>query len=211
MSQKAKVLLAFTGVFVAGAIAGGIAGLRMEKERAAAAATEKAAANLSPQLLKQLTSQLDLTESQKQKVTPIIDQSAEKIAALNQDYREATQDYREAFMALREDMEKEVADLLGAEQRKKLEAAQARWKQQFNTRYNRPPSPPGGLGQPADRLGRGNWRGPGSADPGSNSNPFLGRGPRRLGGPPPNATTSKSSADQSPPQPAPSAPVKANP
>ena len=75
MSQQAKVLLAFAGVFLAGAIAGGVVTLRMEKERVQnlaaekeRAATEKVAADLSPRMLKDLTGRLNLKAEQRKEV-----------------------------------------------------------------------------------------------------------------------------------------------
>ncbi len=207
MSQKWKVLLAFAGIFVAGAIAGGVVALRVEKERAAATAAEKErvardkdAGKISPQLMGQLTSQLALDKAQKERIQPIIDQTAEKIATLNQDYREATQDYREETMKLREEMEHEISGLLSAEQRKKLADGQAKRTEQFNTRFTRPPGPgdfSGGNG-PAGRRGGGRGFDPGNQTASSPFGPGAARQGRdpggRRGGPPGSASNSAPTA-----------------
>ena len=187
MSQQAKVLLAFAGVFLAGAIAGGGVTLRMEKERVQnlaaekeRAATEKVAADLSPRMLKDLTGRLNLKAEQRKEVAPIIDRAALRIAELSTEYNEATQEYRVAIKTLREDMEREVGVLLDPEQRKKLDKMQADWTKQFNQRFTRPPGPGPGF----DGFDRGGRRGGPPGGTGSTSSPFQGRQMRRSGGPP---------------------------
>jgi Spy/CpxP family protein refolding chaperone len=181
MSQTTKVLLAFTGVFVAGAVAGGIVALRVGVEQAQAvkqisAGSQPAAPtqpkvttvttdNFAPMQLRQLTSQLKLTAAQKEQIQPIIEVAGEKISKLSQESRAATN-------ALIEAMGKDVALLLTPEQAKTFADLQSKRAAQFNNRFNRPSG-----GGPD----RGGFRGGG---PNGGSGQMPGRPPHRQGGSP---------------------------
>ena len=168
MSQITKVVFAFAGVFVAGALAGGIVGLRLRmdaeqpvKQNAAGQTPPPPAKvvtvtpdNFSVMQMQQFTRQLSLTAEQKEKIQPIINATSEKINKLSQESRVAT-------MALRGDMEKEISSLLTEEQRKKLSEIQTKRQAQFNA--NKPPSYSGRRGGPPDARPNGMRRGGGSA------------------------------------------------
>ncbi len=144
MSQTGKVLLAFTGIFVAGAVAGGIVALRLGVDRVAeqtqtaapAPVTNKAAVTVdafSPQMLERFTRQLILSADQRDKIKPIITLTGQKLQKLSAESATTTN-------ALLEDMDKQVEALLDPGQRKKLADFEKQRQENFNKRKNGPPS-----------------------------------------------------------------------
>jgi uncharacterized membrane protein len=148
MSQQWKVLLAFTGIFVAGAVAGGIVALRVGADQAAeqiqttAPAPQTNKGTVSPEnfslvQMKRFIDQLSLSPAQGDKIQPIITVTGDKLKKLSQESAIATK-------ALLEDMDKQVGALLNDAQRKKLTEIQKQRQDRFNQRQNHPPSPNNG-------------------------------------------------------------------
>jgi Spy/CpxP family protein refolding chaperone len=199
MPQKWKVLLAFTGIFVAGAVAGGVVMLRVEKERAAQAARVGGAAQpkpaavrtvtvdqYGPQQLERYIRQLGLSPEQSTKISPLIDAATQKLDDLSTKNRAAT-------LTIREDLDKEVSALLTDGQRQKLAEMQKNRRDQYDRMSNRPAGfGPGGLGN--------NRRGGGSGD--RSGQPGPGPGRQNGGGPNGRRASSPAQDNASPSAPA---------
>ena len=71
MSQPWKVILAFAGVFLAGAIAGGPLALRLLRHDGPEY-RRTSSRGLGPEIMRHFTERLDLTPEQKEKIRPII-------------------------------------------------------------------------------------------------------------------------------------------
>lgn len=141
MTRNTKIILAFLGVFIAGAVFGGFASLRyvrqqFEKGRLRASAPME---QFSPQIMKRFSNRLDLTVEQKEKLRPIIQQADTELRRLRQTGA------REAI-AIAERMHEQVAEILTPEQRNKLEQMKRdmreRWQRERQQRWNE--RPPGG-------------------------------------------------------------------
>jgi uncharacterized membrane protein len=158
MTQKWKVLLAFTGIFVAGAVAGGIVALRVGADASVEPTPSTASApppskttvvspdNFKMEQMKRFISQLGLSSDQSAKIQPIITITGDRLKKLSQDSATATK-------GLLEDMDKEVGALLNDVQRKKLADIQKQRQERFN-RQNHPPGPPRrGGGPDGDHAG----------------------------------------------------------
>jgi len=168
MPQQWKVLLAFTGIFVAGAVAGGVVMLRVgvERERAALAARAGGAAQpkpptvrtvtvdqYGPQQLERYVRQLGLSPEQSTKIGPLIDAATQKLDELSTKNRAAT-------LAIREDLDKEVSALLTDGQRQKLAEMQKNRRDQYERMSNRPAGfGPGGPGNNRRGGGPGQFQG----------------------------------------------------
>lgn len=150
MSRNWKIILAFLGVFVAGAVFGGFVSLRAVRQQVEKARlrTPMPIDQFSPQIMKRFSSRLDLTAEQKEKLWPIIRQAGEDLRKLRQSGD------REAI-AVAERMHEQVAEILTPEQQGKLEQMKRdmreRWQRERQKRWgerppsgNRPPSPPPG-------------------------------------------------------------------
>lgn len=173
MSQQWKVLLAFTGIFVAGAVAGGVVMLRVGVEKARAEQRAQVPAKVSepavvsPRLMQSLR-QLKLTPEQTEKVQPLINEASDKIAAISRQNMAATNDLLEALDA-------KISPMLTDEQRKQLDERKMRRDDQVNNRVN---ASSRGRGGPGSQLRGGPGERPGQF-PGGGSSPS---GPARGGG-----------------------------
>ena len=148
MSRNWKIILAFLGVFVAGAVFGGFVSLRVARQHfeKARLRTPTPIDQFSPQIMKRFSNRLDLTVEQKEKLWPIIRQAGEDLRKLRQSGD------REAI-AVAERMHEQVAEILTPEQQGKLEQMKRdmreRWQRERQKRWgerppssNRPPPPP---------------------------------------------------------------------
>ena len=211
MSQTSKVLLAFTGVFVAGAVAGGIVALRIGTEQAKAvehvgsteprptAVTKPAVTVVTPDIfplrqLEQFKARLGLTSAQGEEIKPIVTLTGKKLQELSQDNAAATN-------ALLEEMYKQVGFVLTDAQKKSLAEMQKNRQTSFVNRGNN--GRRGGPGNPGDNIrpgGSGNTSSfsslPGSAGPGVPGGPP--RTGNRRGGPPGPPSATNSSPQQPP-------------
>lgn len=152
MSRNTKIILAFLGIFIAGAVFGGFVSLRyvrqqFEKGRLRALAPME---QFSPQIMKRFSNRLDLTVEQKEKLRPIIQQADAELRRLRQTGA------REAI-AIAERMHEQVAEILTAEQRNKLEQMKRdmreRWQRERQQRWG-DRTPPGARPAPPPPAGR---------------------------------------------------------
>jgi Spy/CpxP family protein refolding chaperone len=116
MNRPWKVILAFAGVFVAGAVFGGFLSLRFAPERMGMMRLQRATPmeQFTPQIFKRLSQRLDLTVEQKEKIRPIIRQADAEMRRLR------LTGARDAI-AVAENMHEQVAALLTPAQLKKLD------------------------------------------------------------------------------------------
>ena len=75
MNKPWKVILAFTGIFLAGVLVGGLVTMRLGRHIAQRLPMSE---GFGPQLMGRLVTQLDLTPEQQDKIKPIVDQAAEE-------------------------------------------------------------------------------------------------------------------------------------
>jgi Spy/CpxP family protein refolding chaperone len=138
MNKTWKVVLAFTAVFLAGAIFGGLlamrAGPRLAQRRGAPALPA-----MPPAVLRHMADRLELTNEQKEKIRPLVDRAEEEIRQLRQ------VSIKETGLILRR-LQQTLAVELNSDQRKKLEKMQERQRELM--REERPGLPP-----PRDRKG----------------------------------------------------------
>ena len=111
MDKPWKVILAFTGIFVAGLLVGGLVTLRWGKNFTQ---RQPMGEQFGPQLMQRLVTQLDLTPAQQEKVKPIIDSAAEELKQL----RRTTQ---RASAAVLVRMQVDIGAVLTPEQRAKFD------------------------------------------------------------------------------------------
>lgn len=111
MDKPWKVILAFTGIFLAGILVGGLVTLRWGKNFAQRLPMSE---QYGPQLMRRLVTQLDLTPEQQAKVKPIVDQAAEELHQL----RRTTQRTSAAVLVR---MQGEIAALLTPAQKIKFD------------------------------------------------------------------------------------------
>ncbi len=111
MDKPWKVILAFTGIFVAGLLVGGLVTLRWGKNFTQ---RQPMGEQFGPQLMQRLVTQLDLTPAQQEKVKPIIDSAAEELKQL----RRTTQ---RASAAVLVRMQGDIGAVLTPEQRAKFD------------------------------------------------------------------------------------------
>jgi len=135
MDKPWKVILAFVGVFVAGAIFGGLLSLRLGRqilERQPVAVTPppasgpaarppEAKANLpvpqsvqSAQLLRRITNQIGLTRAQRERVTPLIERAV-------QDFWHHQQNYNRENTFLTQRLKQDIGKELTGEQQARLD------------------------------------------------------------------------------------------
>lgn len=143
MNKTWKVVLAFTAVFLAGAIFGGLlmlrAGPRWAQRRAAPALPA-----LPPAVLRHMADRLELTNEQKEKIRPLVDGAEDEIRQIRQ------VSLKETGLILRR-LQQTIAAELTPEQRKKLEKMQERQRELM--REERPGLPPPRERKPAKREG----------------------------------------------------------
>ncbi|MBI2512952.1 MAG: hypothetical protein HYV96_13315 [Opitutae bacterium] len=145
-----KLVLLLTGIFLAGAVAGGFVTLEVGKGMLR---KRLAPDNWGPARLKTLEKELDLTVEQIERLKPIIRRDVEDMNRLRQ------QGFQETRRIL-ERMEKDIAAILTPEQKEKFEKfneerrerARRLFEQQRRERSEkgdrRGPPPPGGEGHP---------------------------------------------------------------
>jgi hypothetical protein len=119
MDRPWKVILAFLGVFIAGAVFGGSFTARLARvvdrpAKAGKQAGKEPGGRIYPQLMRQFTQRLNPTVEQQKAITPIVARAAED---LQRSQREHLADTTRATERMYED----VAALLAPEQRTKLE------------------------------------------------------------------------------------------
>jgi Spy/CpxP family protein refolding chaperone len=149
MNRPWKVILAFIGVFVAGAVFGGFLSLRFAPEPMRAMRLQRATPmeQFTPQIFKRLSQRLDLTVEQKEKIRPIIKQADAEMRRLR------LTGAREAI-AVAERMHEQVAALLTPAQLRELEnlkrEMREHWARERQQRWGDrtgpgglPPPPPG--------------------------------------------------------------------
>jgi Spy/CpxP family protein refolding chaperone len=138
MNKTWKVVLAFTAVFLAGAIFGGLlamrAGPRLAQRRGAPALPA-----MPPAVLRHMADRLELTNEQKEKIRPLVDRAEDEIRQLRQI------SIKQTGLILRR-LQQTLAVELTPEQCKKLEKIQERQRELM--REERPGPPP-----PRDRKG----------------------------------------------------------
>ena len=132
MDKNWKVILAFTAVFLAGAIFGGLLALRVGPPLAQRRAGPAPFAT-APAVLRRMTDRLELTNEQKEKIRPLVDHAEEEI----RQFRQVS--LREVGLILRL-LQQTIAIELTANQRKKLEKMQEHQRELM--REERPGLPP---------------------------------------------------------------------
>ncbi|WP_415907817.1 hypothetical protein [Oleiharenicola sp. Vm1] len=143
-----KLVLLLTGIFLAGAVAGGFVTLEVGKSMLR---KRLAPDNWGPARLKMLEKHLDLTSDQIERLKPIVRRDVDELNRLRQ------QGFQETRRIL-ERMEKDIAEVLTPEQRAKFEKLNAEMRerarrlmeQRRNEKGERraPPPPPEGEGHP---------------------------------------------------------------
>jgi len=151
MNRPWKVILAFIGVFVAGAVFGGFLSLRFAPERMGMMRLQRATPmeQFTPQIFKHLSKRLDLTEAQKEKIRPIIRQADAEMRRLR------LAGAREAI-GVAEHMHEQVAALLTPEQLRELDnlkrEMRERWARERQQRWGDRVGPGGPPPPPGERL-----------------------------------------------------------
>jgi Spy/CpxP family protein refolding chaperone len=151
MNRSWKVMLAFAGVFLCGAVFGGFLSLRLARAQVAGEGfNPKPPVNqFVPMLLRRYEARLELTQEQLEKIRPIVKATEEELRLM----------HRENFsrsMAVADAMNAKISDLLTQEQRDKLAAMKQEWRERWQSERNRrlrdrdqPPPPPGERPPPA--------------------------------------------------------------
>lgn len=111
MDKPWKVILAFTGIFLAGILVGSLITLRVGKSFAQRLPMGE---QYGPKLMQRLVTQLDLTPEQQEKIKPIVEQAAEQLREL----RRTTQ--RTSTTVL-ERMQGDIGAVLTPEQKAKFD------------------------------------------------------------------------------------------
>ncbi len=128
MNKPWKVVLAFTAVFAAGSVFGGLLAMRVGPRSAANRPTKQQPPS-PPALLKHFAEQLDLTAAQKEKISPTVELAEEEMRRLRQS------SLKESGAVLRR-LQQEFAAELTPEQLKKLDKIQERQRERM--REDRP-------------------------------------------------------------------------
>lgn len=156
MDTPWKVVTAFLGVFIAGAVFGGVFSLRASGRRIQAApqpvaqmpaaeharrqvagpqlAPGAAAARanpITPQLMRQFTKSLSLTAEQREKVQPIVGRAGEDFQRLRDEEARRRQENLADVARVNERMYADVSALLTPEQRVELQAMRQRVEDKF--------------------------------------------------------------------------------
>ena len=151
MAPRWKVLFAFTGVFVAGVVAGGVASFRAAITKTTADQTVTVTTvptdQFSPDQMKRFTQQLSLTPDQSIKIKPIIDQAGEALTKFRTETLKQTS-------TIIEDMQDEVAKQLTDEQRVKLAAIKKQQHERMLNRFGPGSNRRGGPGGPVGPDGK---------------------------------------------------------
>jgi Spy/CpxP family protein refolding chaperone len=143
MDKPWKVILAFIGIFLAGALVGGLVTLRWGKNFAQ---RQPSGEQYGPQLMKRLVTELELTPEQQAKINPIVTSASEELREL----RRTTQRTSAAVLAR---MQGDIAAVLTPEQRAKFDTQVSRQRERIRHfmeerarrmkgREGQPPPPP---------------------------------------------------------------------
>ena len=111
MNKPWKVILAFTGIFVAGLLVGGLVTLRWGRNIVQRMPMGE---RFAPQLMERLAKDLDLTPDQQARLKPIIDRENEELRQLRRTAQRTT-----AAVLVR--LESEIAAVLTPEQKAKFD------------------------------------------------------------------------------------------
>ena len=120
MDRPWKVVFAFVGVFVAGAVFGGVfvlsssVGRADRPVKAGKAAAKEPGGRIYPQLMRQFTQRLSPTPDQQKAITPIVARAAEDLQRMQREHLADT-------TRTTERMYEDVAAVLTPEQRAKLD------------------------------------------------------------------------------------------
>lgn len=161
MEKPWKVVLAFIGVFIAGAVFGAVFTLRTAGKRvvdradkgtpaATAVAQPKAPpqSDIAPALMRQFTQNIKLTNAQKEKVRPLVNRAAEDLQRLRRENLENT-------VRVMERMYTDVAAWLTVEQRGQLDAMRTKMQEKAaEDRKKRGDPPPGEAGAKKSEPGK---------------------------------------------------------
>ena len=121
MNKPWKVILAFTGIFLAGVLVGGLVTMRLGRHIAQRLPMSE---GFGPQLMGRLVTQLDLTPEQQDKIKPIVDQAAEELHEL----RRTTQ-HSSAAVLVR--MQGDISALLPPAQKAKFDELSTQQRDRF--------------------------------------------------------------------------------
>lgn len=144
MNRTWKVVLAFAGVFLCGAVFGGFLSLRLAGERVGREGFngEPSVNQFVPMLLRRYEARLELTQEQLEKIRPIVKTAEEEL-------RQMRRDNFGRSMAVADDMNAKISELLTPEQRDKLATMKQEWRDRWQSERNRrlrdrdrPPPPP---------------------------------------------------------------------
>lgn len=111
MDKPWKVVLAFTGIFLAGVLVGGMATIRWGRNFAQ---RQPMGEQFAPRMMERLTSELQLTADQQAKIRPIIDARTTELRQLRRTTQKATAN-------VLEHMQSDIAAQLTPEQKAKFE------------------------------------------------------------------------------------------
>jgi Spy/CpxP family protein refolding chaperone len=151
MAATFKIVLAVSGIFIAGAVTGGFAGLGLAEYRAREARAQQ---RFGPtEIGGRLAAQLQLTEEQKEVIRPIMNRTSEALRKVR----------RESFSqtaAIIDKMDADLAKVLTAEQKTLLKDIRAReeerrkkWMSERAKRNEQSPPPrPGEDGPPSPPM-----------------------------------------------------------
>ena len=156
MDKPWKVVLAFSGVFLAGVLAGGAITMRLE-HRPRFSGRLPPPPEFLPKMMERLTDRLELTGEQAAKIRPIIAQA-------QTDFQQLRRQHVKDVAQVMERMHNDVAALLTPEQKVKLDqmrqefrARAERMRREFRGANPPPPddgAPPPGPEQPASQPPR---------------------------------------------------------
>lgn len=150
MNQTWKAILAFAGIFVAGAVFGGFLTLRFyPQSEPAAPAVRKSPTPLervTPQILGRLAQRLELTDEQKEKIRPIIAEADREMRRLRHDgFRATLTVSKEMYARVARELTAEQAAILEQMQQEMRERImqdrQRRWGERPPMPGERPPPP----------------------------------------------------------------------
>ena len=111
MDKPWKVILAFTGIFIAGILVGGLVTLRWGRNFVQRSPWGE---QFGPQMMQRLVTQLDLTPEQQAKVKPIVDAATEELRQL----RHTTQRTTAAVLVR---LQGDIAAVLNPDQKAKFD------------------------------------------------------------------------------------------
>ncbi|MBW8782622.1 MAG: hypothetical protein JF599_12165 [Verrucomicrobia bacterium] len=137
MTLNWKIFAVFTGIFIAGAVTGGFVSARMIRHFAEKRFTPD---QFGPQQMKKFTEQLNLTPEQREKIRPVILQTAEDLKKVRRDAFKAS---TELFEHMEAGIAKELTDAQRAQLREIQEKERERRKQWMLDRAKRGDARPG--------------------------------------------------------------------